>query len=138
MSLSAGARSPMYRRILSRASTSCEVQPSGMVPVTGGADAAGPGLADMSWLAAGDAAALGAGVAAALGAGAAPLGAGLSAGRKVHAAPVVAGPQAARPATAAIPPPVKAAVLRNPRRDNADAAISGTPGVSMVVTGVGR
>src|SRR3954471_12427296 len=134
MSLSAGARPRMYGRTLSRASTSCEVHPSGMVPVTGGPDAAGPGLADISWLAAGDAAA----VAAALAAGAAPRGAGLNAGPKVHAAPVVAGPQAARPATAAMPPPVKAAVLRNPRRDNADAAISGTPGVSMVVTGVGR
>src|SRR3954452_8037180 len=112
-----------------------------MVPVTGGADAAGPGLADMSWLGAGDAPPLAAAVAAALAAlaaGAAPLGAGLKAGPKVHAAPVVAGPQAARPATAAMPPPVKAAVLRNPRRDNADAAISGPPGVSMVVTGVGR
>src|SRR4051812_1453310 len=135
MSLSAGARSPMYRRILSRASMSCEVQPSGMVPVTGGADAAGPGLADMSWLAAGDAAALAAAVAAALAAGAAALGAGLYAGPNVHAAPVVAGPQAARPATAAMPPPVKAAVPRHPRRDHADSALSETPRGSVVLLG---
>src|SRR4051794_21318656 len=92
----------------------------------------------MSWVAAGDAPALAAALDAALAAGAAPLGAGLNGGPKVHAAPVDAGPHAASPATAARPPPVKAAVLRNPRRDSADAATSGTPGVSVVVTGVGR
>src|SRR4249919_332735 len=117
---------------------SWEVQPSGMSPVTGGADPSGLGLADMSWLAAGDGAALAAALGAALAAAPGTLGAGLKGGPNVQPAPVAAGAQAASPATAAMPPPVNAAVRRNPRRDRADAAIPGTPGDSMVGSGVGR
>src|SRR3990172_8530440 len=132
MSLSAGARFPMYRRTTFRAAMSCVVQPVGIGPVAAEADAAGLGAMDM--LAPALAAALG----AALGAGAALPPARV--GPKVQPAPVVAGAQAANPAAATRPPPVRAAFRRNLRRERANSSeMADSPErASSSGSGVGR